>query len=515
MALQSNVWRISPTPTDRCVWSVLARYAESPAKTSSAATPTKSRGTAALAADAGAASSTNANTQNSHRLSMVPRPPQSSPERAEGGYPPPSHEALPARRGRYAWPGAPDRLLFPQRALGGVPEPLRLGQPLQLLQRVVLDLPDPLARHPEGPPDLLQRPGLVAPQPVAHLDHLALARGQGVQSATHVLAPQVLGGQLERRLGRLVLDEVAQLGVILLADRLLQGDGQLRDPQDVLHLARRPLELQRDLLRRRLAAELLHQLALHVHDLVQLLHHVHRDADRARLVGDGAGHGLADPPGRVGRELVAAPIVELLDGTDQPEGSLLDQIEEGKPAAEVALGDRDHESQVGLDHLLLGRHVAALDPLGQEHLLVSGQQVDASDRAQVEPQRVQAGLDRQVDLRLLGGRLRAVAGDLDQARGPVLARDYVDAVLLQVGMELGHLLLGDLDLLEGRRDLLEGQKAALLAFGDQPPDLFDVEELRLARLRQKRYSVMLVRQPLAPSKRSRQPPGGLERLVRL
>ena len=40
-------------------------------------------------------------------------------------------------------------------------------------------------------------------------------------------------------------------------------------------------------------------------------------ADRARLVGERARDRLADPPGRVGRELVAAAPVELLDRADQ------------------------------------------------------------------------------------------------------------------------------------------------------------------------------------------------------
>ena len=79
--------------------------------------------------------------------------------------------------------------------------------------------------------------------------------------------------------------------------------------------------------------EPLHELPLDVHDLVQLLDHVDGDPDRARLVGDGPGHSLADPPGRIGRELVALAVVELLDGADQAERALLDQVEKGKPAA--------------------------------------------------------------------------------------------------------------------------------------------------------------------------------------
>jgi hypothetical protein len=50
--------------------------------------------------------------------------------------------------------------------------------------------------------------------------------------------------------------------------------------------------------------------------------------DRPRLIGEGAVDSLADPPGRVRRELVAAPPVELLDRADQAERALLDQVEE-------------------------------------------------------------------------------------------------------------------------------------------------------------------------------------------
>ena len=85
----------------------------------------------------------------------------------------------------------------------------------------------------------------------------------------------------------------------------------------------------------------------------------------------------------------------------RPERALLDEVEERQPAAEVALGDRHDEAQVRLDHVLLGLHVAALDALGERDLLVGGQQRHAADRAQVQAQRVERRLDREVDLRLL------------------------------------------------------------------------------------------------------------------
>src|SRR6185312_14424737 len=60
---------------------------------------------------------------------------------------------------------------------------------------------------------------------------------------------------------------------------------------------------------------------------------------------------------------------ELLDGADQAERALLDEVPHREALALVAAGDRHHEAQVGVDHPLLGDEVAALDLLRQLDLL--------------------------------------------------------------------------------------------------------------------------------------------------
>ena len=105
---------------------------------------------------------------------------------------------------------------------------------------------------------------------------------------------------------------------------------------------------------------------LRANQLVDRLDHVHRDADGAGLVGDGAGDGLANPPGGVGRKLVAAAPLELVHGLHQADVAFLNQIEELQAAVGVFLGDGNHQAEVGLDQFflgLLGFRFAAQDDL--------------------------------------------------------------------------------------------------------------------------------------------------------
>ncbi len=112
------------------------------------------------------------------------------------------------------------------------------------------------------------------------------------------------------------------------------------------------------------------------------LDHVDGNADRAALVGDGARDGLPDPPGRIGAELVAFAVVELLHGADQADVAFLNEIGKGHAAQRVAFGDGDDQPQVGLGQNGFGVLIAALDALGKADFFGQRQQMGPPDFAQ-------------------------------------------------------------------------------------------------------------------------------------
>src|ERR687897_1348321 len=87
---------------------------------------------------------------------------------------------------------------------------LRLGERLELLQRLVLDLADPLAGDVEGPPHLVESPRVLAAEPVAQLEHAALPVREVLERLAQRLLGQDVRGALVRRLRLLVGDELAE-----------------------------------------------------------------------------------------------------------------------------------------------------------------------------------------------------------------------------------------------------------------------------------------------------------------
>ena len=198
------------------------------------------------------------------------------------------------------------------------------------------------------------------------------------------------------------------------------------------------------------------------------------------LSASARGDRLADPPGRVGGELEALAVVELLGRAHQAERSLLDQVEEREPLVAVVLGDRDDQAQVRLDHLLLGVEVAALDPLGEVDLLLGGEQAHLADVLEEQLQRVGGHVRLEVQRRFGFAPAALVGRALDLRRGGdrrVDVLDELDLGPLEEAVELFDVGLVEVQLGHRLGDLRVGENAHLLALGQQALDLVQLLEL--------------------------------------
>src|SRR6266540_1879335 len=230
---------------------------------------------------------------------------------------------------------------------------LQTGASLGVAQRLegaALELADALTGTPHHRADLLQGQWRARVQPEPQDQHLPLAFGKRAEHLSQRLPAERLGRQLTRIDGPLVLQEVLQLGAAV-ADRAVQRGDRVRAVLQTRHLLDRHVQLSGQLRVARVAAELGTQPGLAAAQPADPLIHVHRQTDRPRAaVSRPTGDRLADPPGRVGRELEALAPVELLDRAQQPEIALLDQVDQRQAGAGEAPRDRDHQTEIGLDH---------------------------------------------------------------------------------------------------------------------------------------------------------------------
>ncbi len=164
-------------------------------------------------------------------------------------------------------------------------------------------------------------------------------------------------GQPEGALRTFIFDQLAEAVIFAFPDRSVKAH---RMPADIQHAAGL---LQADpggvggLLGGRFAAHFLHEIFGGVPQPAQHVDHVHRDADRPSLVGNGPRDGLANPPGGVGGKFIAAAVFVLVHRPHQPRIAFLDQVQEREAPVAVFLGDRHDQPQVAAGQPPLDRFV--------------------------------------------------------------------------------------------------------------------------------------------------------------
>ena len=200
-----------------------------------------------------------------------------------------------------------------------------------------------------------------------HAQHLGFPRGEGIQNFLGGFAQAAVDRGVHRSKGILVLDEIAQVGIVVVSDGSFHGDGLLGDLQDLADLVLGHFHLQRQGGWIGLQSSFLQDLTRNAVHLVDGFDHVHRNTDGACLVRDGAGDGLANPPGGVGGKLVTTAVLEFVHGLHQTDVALLNQIQKLQAAIGVLLGNGNHQSQIRLGHLAFG---AARLGLARGHLAI-------------------------------------------------------------------------------------------------------------------------------------------------
>src|SRR5215218_713906 len=232
------------------------------------------------------------------------------------------------------------------------PGELRVERVGERSHRRALELPDALARQAELLADRLEG-GSLAVEAEAQLEDPALALGELLERAAHFQPPHRVRGLVGRVASGRIAEQIAELSAVgVVADALVERHRRVGGVQRLVDVLEREARSLGQLRPRRRPPELRLELRRSPTELQPALVDMRRHADRRRLVRDGALARLPDPPGGVGRELVAPAPVELLDGAVQPDHALLDEIAERQPMALVALRDRDHQAEVGIDHPL-------------------------------------------------------------------------------------------------------------------------------------------------------------------
>ncbi len=224
----------------------------------------------------------------------------------------------------------------------------------QLAKGFGFDLANTFPGDGESLADFLEGVFAAIVEAEAHFDDALLARSEGAEHGSNLLFEVKVDDRFRRRDNCLIFDEIAEVSFFFFTDGSFEGDGLLGNFLGLAHEFDGNIHALGDFIGGRLAAEFLNHLAAGADLLVDGFDHVDGDADGARLVRDGAGDGLANPPGSVGGELVAATPFKFVRTTHEADVAFLDEIEELQAAVGVFLGDGDDQTKVGFGQFALG-----------------------------------------------------------------------------------------------------------------------------------------------------------------
>ncbi|MCW3013289.1 MAG: hypothetical protein JWO02_381 [Solirubrobacterales bacterium] len=253
----------------------------------------------------------------------------------------------------------------------------------QLLERLLLDLSDPLGREPEAGADLAQRLRGLS-EPVVTPQHRALALVEPVSEIPHLLDLHVVQHLLVPLFGVRVGDCLTErrCGALVGVQRLLEAARRAVDCQQAVELCAREPRRGGELRQRRFSAVGLQVIALGGPDLGEAADGVVGEGRRPCQLRDQLLHGLADPEGRVAPERRLHARVVALGGEEQPGHPRLHQLAAlHSPTGVEATGDAADRRQERIDELLARRPVSALGRHDQLPLPLRGQ----SRAARVKP----------------------------------------------------------------------------------------------------------------------------------
>ncbi len=159
-----------------------------------------------------------------------------------------------------------------------------------------------------------------------------------------MLAQQIIGGSLVWCGGFLVLYKISQNRIFFVVGRCLEGKRAAGNLDHILHFLWGYIQGFGQLFHGWVTPQALGKLMLDAQQLVNLVAHVNRNPNRATLVSYCTRDRLADPPGSISTELMPAPVVKLLSGTDQTDVTFLNQIKKGYSTTHIFLGYANYQT---------------------------------------------------------------------------------------------------------------------------------------------------------------------------